>query len=364
MHPVVFIGAFVLVGMLFGAQEWLNLHSWGYPVRSLILFESWGAWFFIWGVLCWLLGHFLQPLIIRARPVQLLVQVLPLSIAASILAEMIFVALFPHLPLNHAPMPYWQRFRFQMDADLADNMAIFWCAFIFFRGAAYYQQYREKETKAARLEVQLADARLAALRMQLNPHFLFNAMNSISSLMRTDIEAADSMLEQLSSLLRMTLERGDAQLIPLRHEIEFIETYLAMQEKRYEGRLRQSLSVGYDLHDALVPALILQPLVENAFVHGISRCEGPAELLIEIQREGQRLRLRVVNSGRGLNAQNTHATRPAIGLANVRDRLRLHYGDHGSLSVKGLRDGRVAATIVVPLQFAVDTGSESPRFGI
>jgi len=92
----------------------------------------------------------------------------------------------------------------------------FWCAFLFLRGVAYYQQFREKETAAARLQVQLVQARMTALRMQLNPHFLFNAMNSISSLMRTDVNAADQMLEQLSSLLRMTLERGEVQLVPLR----------------------------------------------------------------------------------------------------------------------------------------------------
>ena len=181
-------------------------------------------------------------------------------------------------------MPYWQRVPFNFKGDLVESMVIFWGAFFFFRGFGYYQQFREKETVAAQLEAQLANAQIAALRMQLNPHFLFNTMNSISSLMRSDIDAADSMLEQMSSLLRMTLERGDVQLIPLHDEIEFIETYLAMQDRRYAGRVMRTLSVDPELHDALVPAMILQPIVENAFVHGLSKLDRGGELTIEVTR--------------------------------------------------------------------------------
>ena len=129
--------------------------------------------------------------------------------------------------------------------------------------------------------------RLAALRMQLNPHFLFNAMNSISSLMRTDVNAADTMLEQLSSLLRITLERGNVQLIPLRDEMEFIEVYLSMQDQRYAGRVRRDISIDSELHDALVPAMILQPIVENAYAHGLSKMEKDGELLIEAHRQSE-----------------------------------------------------------------------------
>ncbi len=172
----------------------------------------------------------------------------------------------------------------QLQSDLVESMVIFWGAFFFFRGFGYYQQFREKETVAAQLQAQLANAQIAALRMQLNPHFLFNTMNSISSLMRSDIDAADSMLEQMSSLLRMTLERRDVQLIPLHDEIEFIETYLAMQDRRYTGRVIRTVSVDPELHDALVPAMILQPIVENAFVHGVSKLDRGGEITIEVSR--------------------------------------------------------------------------------
>jgi LytS/YehU family sensor histidine kinase len=241
-------------------------------------------------------------------------------------------------------------------------MAIFWCAFVLFRGVAYYQKFREKETTTALLQVQLVEARLAALRMQLNPHFLFNAMNSISSLMRTDVDAADTMLEQLSSLLRMTLERGEVQLIPLYKEVEFVEIYMAMQQQRYAGTVKQTLSVEPELHDALVPALILQPIVENAYLHGVSKCRDGGELAIDIRRDGKRVRMSVVNSGNGLTLERAEPSRRGVGLANVRDRLRLHYGERGTLSVREVGKGRVNVTIALPLQMNDNSTDEAARF--
>ncbi|HEY1502610.1 MAG TPA: histidine kinase [Acidobacteriaceae bacterium] len=362
MHPAIFIGASVLVGILFAMQEWLNAHRWGYRISLSFLCEMWGLQFLIWGIICWLLWRFLRPFIIGAKLSALLTRVLPLSIVLSIAEEMIWVLFFPKVPIDRPPMDYWHRFTFQVNAEFVDSMAIFWCAFLLFRGVAYYQQFREKENTAARLQVQLVQARLSALRMQLNPHFLFNAMNSISSLMRSDVDAADLMLEQLSSLLRITLERGEVQLIPLRKEVEFIEIYLAMQQQRYAGRVEQTLSVEPGLHDALVPALILQPIVENAYVHGLSRCTGMGDLAIDIRRDGKRVRMSVVNSGIGLQLGKEEPGHRGVGLTNVRDRLRLHYGDRGSLSVREVGTGRVNVTIALPLQINARDTDEAARF--
>jgi two-component system, LytTR family, sensor kinase len=364
MHPAIFIGASVLVGLLFALQEYLNARRWGYRIGLLFLGEMWGMQFLLWGIICWMLWRFLRPFIVRANLAALLTRALPLSIALSILEEMIWVLFFPRVPLDRPPMDYWHRFTFQINAEFVDSMAIFWCAFLLFRGVAYYQQFREKETTAARLRGQLVQARLAALRMQLNPHFLFNAMNSISSLMRTDVEAADVMLEQLSSLLRITLERGEVQLVPLRQEIEFVEIYLAMQQQRYAGRLQPTVFVEPELHDALVPALILQPIVENAFVHGLSKCPGEGELSIDIRRDGKRVRMSIVNSGSGLDVERGEVARRGVGLANVRDRLRLHYGERGSLSLREVDKGRVNVTIALPLQIDENSTEEAARFDV
>jgi two-component system, LytTR family, sensor kinase len=352
MHPAVFIGAWVALGTVFAAQDWLNLKRWGYHIPASILFTSWGVEYLIWGVLCWIIWRILWPFILKANWFCILTRVIPLSIGVTILKELIWVPLFPTLPLNRPLMPFWQRFSFHLSAEFVDDLVVFWCAFLLFRGIGYYQKSRESAQIASQLEVQLANAKLSALRMQLNPHFLFNAMNSISSLMRSDVNAADEMLEQLSSLLRMSLERGTTQLIPLRQEFEFLEIYLLLQDRRFAGRVQRRMSIDPELHDALVPAMILQPVVENAFVHGLSRIEKNGELSIEAVRRGNELILSVINNGVGLGAVSARNNDHGIGIANVRDRLRLHYANDASLEIRELESRRVSVAMVLPLRWS------------
>jgi two-component system, LytTR family, sensor kinase len=364
MHPVVFVSVFTLLGLLFATQEWLNIAHSGYTIGSAMVFESWGAQYFLWGVICWVLWRIFRAFIQNAGALQVLTIAGPVSLVTCFFEEMTWVALFPKVPVNHAPMTYWHRVEYNYRGDMAESLAIFWGAFFFFRGIGYYQQLREKETAAAHLETQLANAKIAALRMQLNPHFLFNTMNSISSLMRSDIEAADSLLEQMSSLLRMTLERRDVQLIPLHDEIEFTETYLSMQDRRYAGRVTRTLTVDPRLHDALVPAMILQPIVENAYVHGLSKLEQGGQLSIEVAKEGQRVRVLITNSGRGLRAgQEGSLNGHGVGLANVKNRLRLHYGESGAFSIREIDRARVQVSIQIPFELPTNTAESVTRFG-
>jgi LytS/YehU family sensor histidine kinase len=201
--------------------------------------------------------------------------------------------------------------------------------------------------------------------MQLNPHFLFNTMNSISSLMRSDIDAADALLEQLSSLLRMTLEHRDVQLIPLHDEIEFTETYLAMQDMRYMGRVTRTLSVDPDLHDALVPAMILQPIVENAYAHGLSKLDRGGELSIKVCKEGERVKALITNSGLGLRTDPEERSNGyGVGLANVKNRLRLHYGDDCDFSILEVDPAHVQTSISFPLQLSAGLAERGTRFGV
>lgn len=364
MHPAVFIPLWVMLGILFGFQEWTNYHRWGYHVSAAITLESWGMEYLVMGILCWMMWRFLQPFIVRANIVQMLTWVFPLSIAFGLVKEMIWVVFFPNVPVDMPHMTYWRRFEFHWKANLIFNMFIFWCAFFLFRGINYYQRYRERENAAAQLEVQLANARLAALRMQLNPHFLFNAMNSISSLMRTDVNAADTMLEQLSSLLRITLERGNVQLIPLREEMEFIEVYLSMQDQRYCGRVRRDISIDSELHDALVPAMILQPIVENAYAHGLSKLERDGELLIEAHRQSSQVNFVITNSGLGLqSAPGGSSNGHGVGLANVRSRLHLHYGENCSFGISQIDSTHVTVAMGLPFQLSDKAEIGMTRYG-
>ena len=365
IHPVVFVVCFTLVGLLFAAQELVNMHRSGYAASVAYAFESWGTQYFMWAIISWVLSRRFQSFIQSASAAQMLTIVLPIGLIVCLFEEMIWVALFPAYPKGHGPASYLTRVGWNFKDDLAESMAIFWGAFFFFRAMGYYQQLREKETVAAHLETQLANAKIAALRMQLNPHFLFNTMNSISSLMRIDIDAADSLLEQLSSLLRMTLERRDVQLIPLHDEIEFTETYLAMQDKRYAGRVTRRLTVDPELHDALVPAMILQPIVENAYVHGLSKLDRGGQLSIEVVKDGGRVKALVTNSGLGLGVEpeerlNGHR----VGLANVKNRLRLHYGDGCAFSIRQIDRVRVQVAISIPLQLSATAVESLTRYGV
>jgi two-component system LytT family sensor kinase len=363
MHPVIFVSASVLIGILFGLQEWVSFIQWGVHIGAAIVFESWTVEFFIWGCICWTLWRLLGTRIQSAKILPLIALFLPLSVLTGVAEEALFVFIFPNLPISKVPMSYLRRFTLSLDAELFDNIVIFWCALLLFRGIGYYQRYREKEQAAAQLEIQLANAQISALRMQLNPHFLFNAMNSISSLMRVDLEAADSMLEQLSCLMRMTLERGDAQLISVHEEMEFIETYLAMQAQRYAGRVEQTVSIDPELHDALVPVMLLQPIVENAYVHGLSKIHANGVLSIIVRRDKNELELSVVNSGVGLVLNCPASTsNHRVGLANTKSRLMLHYGESASFSITELDGTRVQVLIRTPLRFSPAFSNPTARY--
>jgi len=171
------------------------------------------------------------------------------------------------------------------------------------------------------------------------------------------------MLEQLSSLLRITLERGDVQLVPLSDEMEFVEMYLAMQDRRFTGCVRQEVCVEPELHDALVPTMLLQPVIENAYTHGLSRLSKNGLIVVDVRRQGPKLIISVLNNGVGLQPAPLNGdARQGVGLTNVKDRLRLHYGDNQNFSILELKERElkerepkekeVKVTMTIPLQLS------------
>lgn len=364
MNPAVFLGTGALLAAVFALQEWVEVRQMSRHINFTLLLEAWGVQYLLWGVICWGLWRFLGSQLQRISWLWAIVALLPLSILLSVLEEMVWVLCFPHLPLWMPPMKYWSRVLFQLRAELVDGLVIFWCAFFLFRGVGYYQRFREKEAAAAKLEVQLAQARLHAMRTNFNPHFLFNTLNSISSLMRSDVAAADLMLEQFSNLLRICLERGDAQLVPLRDEMEFNEMYIAMQDRRFGGRIHQEIRVQPELYDALVPTMILQPILENAYRHGLSYLSDTGVLKIEARKENARVRLDVLNSGIGLSPEHPRdSDHHNFGLANVQDRLRLHYGKDQSFSITEVAPANVLVSITLPLQLCEDPPKVLAEYG-
>ena len=221
---------------------------------------------------------------------------------------------------------------------------------------AYMTQARERETQAIRLTAQLAEARLSALRMQLNPHFLFNSLNAITVLVRDQNTAAASrMLELLSDVLRLVLHAEGSHETPLSTELDFLERYLAIEQVRFSDRLRPRVEVDAAVRHAAVPQFILQPLVENALRHGIARRADAGLLEVTAQRDGDTLVLRVRDDGPGLGRAGPAAT--GVGLANTRARLAALYGDRASLEIANAAGAGVLVTIRLPYHEAENRGA-------
>ncbi len=224
----------------------------------------------------------------------------------------------------------------------------YWVVVIILFAFDYYEQFRRQSTLALQLESELSQAQLQALRMQVQPHFLFNAHNTIAMLIRRkQYDQAVNMISGLSDLLRTTLTRENHQFITVDEEVAIINKYLAIEKARFEDTLSVAIDVASEVGDALVPNLILQPLVENAIKHGVARALAGAALRISAKKRDGKLVLGIHNSGPGLTESGA-STRPGgIGLQNVRNRLQKLFGDEHRLSLANT-DGGVLAQMEIP----------------
>jgi two-component sensor histidine kinase len=204
----------------------------------------------------------------------------------------------------------------------------------------YRRGLRERELRASQLEARLSQAQLEVLRSELQPHFFFNALHSISTLMHENVEAADEMLTQLADLLRLSMEHRSAQEVPLREELEVLEHYLNIMRIRFGDRLSLQVDADPALLEEKVPLFMLQPLVENAIEHGIAKRGGAGRISIEARAEDTRLKLRVSDDGAGLRSASV---REGIGLSNTRLRLQQLYGGAAELVI---RNGAESGTVV------------------
>jgi two-component system LytT family sensor kinase len=240
---------------------------------------------------------------------------------------------------------------------LAGNLGLYAILLSAVYCADYYARYRERELAASQLHAQLARAQLQALRMQLNPHFLFNAMNSIAMLVRGGRNAeAVRMLAGLGDLLRTVLEEERPHEVPLRDELQFLERYLEIEQIR-AGRLKVQMNVAPEAMDARVPNLILQPIVENAIRHGIARSSTASLVEIGAWRENGSLLLSVRDDGPGVRPEG----REGVGLRNTRARLAGMYGDAQRLELRNAEEGGALVTIRLPYLRGEAPAQEAPR---
>ena len=215
----------------------------------------------------------------------------------------------------------------------------------------YHARYRERERAAERLTAGLTEARLHALKMQLQPHFLFNTLNAISALIPDEARPARRMVARLGDLLRITLEHEDTQEVTLREELAFLEPYLEIEQARLDDRLTVVMNIVPETLDARVPHLILQPLVENAIRHGIAPRIEPGRVEISAARgPDDRLHLEVRDDGRGVDLDNQVKTRRGrgVGLTNIRSRLEQLYGANHQFQLEHHAEGGVIVRITLP----------------
>jgi two-component system LytT family sensor kinase len=212
---------------------------------------------------------------------------------------------------------------------------------------SYTRTLRERELRAVQLEEKLTKTRLQVLKSQLQPHFLFNTMHSISSLMLTDVRAADRMLTRLGDLLRMSLELTGTQITTLSREIEFVNCYLEIEKARFAERLTVAFDISPETLDALVPHLLLQPLVDNAVKHGVSRLPGGGEIRIAATTQAHQLMIEICDNGPGISNRGTLPS-SGLGLRITRERLASLYGHDQSLELLGLPEGGARAQVCIP----------------
>jgi two-component system, LytTR family, sensor kinase len=247
------------------------------------------------------------------------------------------------------PFSFERMLRFVV-ANFSEGIGIYLLIALTAYAFSYYRRYREGQVKAFQLEAQLSQAQLHALKMQLQPHFLFNTLHSISALLNQDTESARKMITRLGDFLRLTLENSGAQEVTLQQEMEFLSCYLEIERVRFQDRLATRINVADDLLDAKVPNLILQPIVENAIRHGIAPRSAPGVVEIEAERRNGFLRIQVRDNGPGLPKHRTNENlfRKGLGLANTETRLERLYGAAHLLDLSNNAGGGLVVTLEIP----------------
>jgi two-component system LytT family sensor kinase len=341
--------ACVVPALLDAAQTYMQARLDGRPARWEDLVFQGSEWLFL-GALTPLTYYLGQRFPLRRRdwPRTLAVHLagaLVLCVGWASLGVVLAVALKRYPAQGNFPKDYISWMLTTVPWSVFMYFTVLGCVYAF----TYAIEAREREAHASRLATQLAEARLGALRMQLNPHFLFNSLNALSVLVREpNTPAASRMLELLSDVLRQVLRTDQSHEVPLADELRFLEQYLAIEQVRFSDRLR----VRWDIEDraraALVPGFVLQPIVENAIKHGVARRAEAGQIAIAARVAGSTLELVVGDDGVGMAATE----REGVGLSNTRERLRTLYGAAATLTIAVPAAGGTVVTLRLP--FHVD----------
>ena len=253
--------------------------------------------------------------------------------------------------MQEGPAKFWLQFGVEwlgwIFTTLPFGVAVYLCVVGIEHATRYFIDAREREVQVARLSEQLSSARFAALQAQLNPHFLFNTLNTITVLVRdNDRRGAVTIIEHLSELLRRTLSRHQANEVTLGEELDLVQQYVAIEQARFSDRLRPEFRIPESLMSAVIPSFALQHLVENAIRHGIAKHTDAGLLLVIANRAGNILEISVIDDGTGIDP--AAPLPPGHGIDNTRERLRALYGESASLEISPRPEGGTIATLRLP----------------
>ena len=248
--------------------------------------------------------------------------------------------------LQPSPQSFAQSLRFVLETGSYLNLLAYWGVLAATYVLAYYRRSQDRDLRSSQLEARLAQARLQVLEMELQPHFLFNTLNTVSALVHKDPDTAERMIARLGDLLRLTLHNSGQQEVTLQEELELLARYLEIEQTRFRDRLRVRLNVEADTLSARVPRLLLQPIVENAIRHGIARRSSAGCVEVQAERTAASLRIRISDDGPGLAPHDRG--REGIGLSNTRARLQQLYPDRHRFQLAEQPSGGVAVLLELP----------------
>ena len=339
---------------LFFASQFLieNVYSkrpfawWRILCLTLVFFYLWLA---LIPIALWLNKRF--P-IRREKIFKSLLVHIPASLLLSLTHLAIYASIYPLIvqPLDTETNSFGVQYPNLLINFFHFGLLFYWGVLFIKYAIDYYWKYQERALRESQLEVSLAQSQIQLLKMQLQPHFLFNTLNTISELVHEDAEAADRMIARLSNLLRVSLENAGAQEVSLKEELEFLGKYLAIEQIRYGERLAVYFDVNPDVLDATVPNMILQPLVENAVRYAISPRAAGGSIEINARRENDLLCIRVRDDGQSLGKSEQIDFTEGVGLSNTRARLRHLYGEAHNFTLSLASNGGLAVNLELPFK--------------
>lgn len=365
---LILFGVWTLVGLSFSCISYLTAISENSQVSFWKVFEKNMLRFYLWGAL--------SPVIFQVarrfnfergeRWLKNALVHIPLGLFFSAVHSIIFAVLIWLLEDPLRERPFFQFFReYISTGNFYTAILLYSLIVVSIHALLFYRNYQAGEAREALLKAELTQARLQALKMQLNPHFLFNTLHSISSLVLNDPPKAHEMIARLGDFLRITLEHSEDQMVTLGRELEFLRSYLEIEQTRFQDWLTVDFEIDPATLAAIVPHLILQPVVENAVRHGIAPLTGLGNITIASRISGDFLLLEVRDNGTGMsengNSNGMSQTGKGKGLENVRARLKQIYGEAYGFEMKNGSKGGLTVTLKLPFSLAESEDSQICR---